>query len=75
MNYTTYYKLQKPLDTEQYNIEVHNANSDILDSELERLAQKNIVQDQVLNEEVQRVRGKRRRNIVRPSRRQACLGQ
>lgn len=54
MNYTTYYKLQKPLDTEQYNIEVHNANSDILDSELERLAQKNIVQDQALNEEVQR---------------------
>lgn len=40
MNYTTYHKLQKPLGTEKYNIEVQNANADIIDSALNRLGQK-----------------------------------
>lgn len=40
MNFTTYYQLKKPLGMEKYSIEVHNANSDILDSELKRLDQK-----------------------------------
>ncbi len=40
MNYTTYHKLQKPLGTEKYNIEVQNANADIIDSALNRLTQK-----------------------------------
>lgn len=40
MNFTTYYQLKKPLGMEKYDIEVHNANSDILDSELKRLNQK-----------------------------------
>ena len=39
MNYTTYYKLQKPLGTEQYDIEVHNANSDIIDSALNQFTE------------------------------------
>jgi len=40
MNYTTYYKLQKPLGTEQYDIEVHNANADVIDAVLNKLEQK-----------------------------------
>ena len=32
MNFTTYHNLQKPLDTEKYNIGIHNTNADIIDS-------------------------------------------
>ena len=49
MNYTTYYKLQKPLGTERYDIGVHNANSDIIDSALKHLQDKNSIQDESLS--------------------------
>lgn len=49
MNYTTNYKLQKPLSNEKYNIAVANVNSDIIDSTLKRLEQKNESQDNLLS--------------------------
>ncbi len=54
MNYTTYYNLQKPLNTETYDINIQNANADIIDSALNRLAQKNNSQDNALNNEINR---------------------
>lgn len=47
MNYTTYHKLQKPLRTEKYDIGVPNANADIIDAALNRLAQKDLAQDEL----------------------------
>lgn len=54
MNYTTYHKLQKPLSTEKYDIGVPNANADIIDSALNRLAQKDAEQANTLNNEIKR---------------------
>lgn len=54
MNFTTYHNLQKPLDTEKYNIGIHNTNADIIDSVLNRLEQKNNSQDSVINNEIKR---------------------
>ncbi len=54
MNFTTYHNLQKPLDTEKYNIDIHNTNADIIDSVLNRLEQKNNSQDSVINNEIKR---------------------
>ena len=54
MNYTEYHKLQKPLSTEKYNINIHNTNSDIIDSALNRLEQKNNTQDSTISNEIKR---------------------
>ena len=48
MNYTTNINLQKPLTGEKYNIAVHNTNSDILDSEIQKLKNKDDAQDKTL---------------------------
>lgn len=48
MNYTTNIGLQKPLDTEKYNIAVANTNSEIIDSEIQKLKKKNENQDSIL---------------------------
>ena len=37
MTTTTNYKLQKPLPTEKYNIDIFNQNMDILDSTLKEI--------------------------------------
>ena len=52
MNLTTYHKLQKPLNTEKYDIGVQNMNADIIDSALNRLEQKDISQDNAINNEI-----------------------
>ena len=60
MNYTPYYKLQKDLTIEKYDVNVVNMNSDIIDSALHRLDLKNQTQDdlfatkEALNQEVLR---------------------
>lgn len=48
MNYTTYYRLQKDLTVEKYDVNVVNMNSDIIDSTLHRLDLKNEAQDELL---------------------------
>ncbi len=55
MNYTTYYKLQKPLGTEKYDIEVHNANSDVIDAALSYLHDKNREQSSTLSNVLNKV--------------------
>lgn len=55
MNYTTYYKLQKPLGTEKYDIEVHNANSDVIDSALSYLQDKNREQSSTLSDVLSKI--------------------
>lgn len=54
MNYTAYHKLQKPLNTEKYNIDIHNTNADIIDSALNLLRQNDISQNNALNSEIER---------------------
>lgn len=46
--YTNYLKLQKPDETEKYNIGTFNSNADIIDSALARMEQKNESQDNLL---------------------------
>lgn len=49
MNYTSYHKLQKPLSTEKYDIEIYNANSDVIDAALKQLQDKNTKQSETLS--------------------------
>lgn len=49
MNYTQYYKLQKPLSNEKYNVAVQNTNADLIDSALNRIELKNKTQDELLS--------------------------
>lgn len=37
MNYTEYYNIPKPEETEKYNINIYNETMDIIDNELKRL--------------------------------------
>lgn len=48
MNYTQNIGLQKPLTNEKYNIAVNNTNADILDSEIQKLKNKDDSQDKTL---------------------------
>lgn len=40
MDVTTYYKLQKPLDTEAYDIDIYNMNLDTIDVALNQFEEK-----------------------------------
>lgn len=48
MNYTTNYRIQKPLNTEKYDVNIYNTNADIIDSALNRLELENASQDALL---------------------------
>ena len=37
MNYTEYYNIPKPEETEKYNINIYNETMDIIDNEIKRL--------------------------------------
>ena len=65
MNYTAYHKLQKPLNTEKYNIDIHNTNADIIDSALNLLRQNDISQNNALNSEIERAIKREMRLIIK----------
>lgn len=53
---TTNYKLQKPLPTEKYNIDIFNQNMDIIDSALNELAEStssSVTINSITTEEIQ----------------------
>ena len=48
MNYTTNYRIQKPFNTEKYDVDIYNTNADIIDSAIGRLELENASQDALL---------------------------
>ena len=48
MNYTTNYRIQKPFNTEKYDVNIYNTNADIIDSALNKLELENASQDALL---------------------------
>ncbi len=48
MNYTKNYNIKKPLTTEKYDVNIVNANSDLIDATLKKLESKDLEQDNLL---------------------------